>query len=93
MLTVDISDLEPDFKDGLVTFVESKLAVKSSRDGDSVTFEDKTDKTHVSSPEIKTYLKRYIHSNKLKKKYRLLSEEGSLKFVKIKIQEEEEEEE
>ena len=93
MLTVDISDLEPDSKDALVTFVESKLAVKSSRDGDSVTFEDETDKTHVSSPEIKTYLKRYIHSNKLKKKYRLLSEEGSLKFVKIKIQEEEEEEE
>ncbi|MDG6995917.1 MAG: hypothetical protein JRN52_08340 [Nitrososphaerota archaeon] len=93
MLTVDISELEPDSKDALVIFVESKLAVKSSRDGDSVTFEDKTDKTHVSSPEIKTYLKRYIHANKLKKKYRLLSEEGSLKFVKIKIQEEEEEEE
>ena len=93
MVTVDISDLEPDSKDGLVTFVESKLAVKSSRSGDTITFNDKTDRTHVTSPEIRTYLKRYIHSKKLKKKYRLLSDEGSLKFVKIKSQDEDEEEE
>lgn len=93
MTTVDISNLETDSKDELVKFVESKLAVKSSRDGDSVTFEDKTDKTHVSSPEIRTYLKRYIHSNKMKKKYRLLSEEGSLTFVKVKAEEDDEEEE
>ncbi|MDG6997949.1 MAG: hypothetical protein JRN15_02410 [Nitrososphaerota archaeon] len=93
MVTVDISDFEPDSKDGLVTFVESKLAVKSSRSGDTITFDDKTDRTHVTSPEIRTYLKRYIHSKKLKKKYRLLSDEGSLKFVKIKAQEEDDEEE
>lgn len=93
MVTVDISDFEPDSKDGLVTFVESKLAVKSSRSGDTITFDDKTDRTHVTSPEIRTYLKRYIHSKKLKKKYRLLSDEGSLKFVKIKTQKEDEEEE
>ncbi|MDG7001225.1 MAG: hypothetical protein JRN15_19180 [Nitrososphaerota archaeon] len=93
MLTVDISNLESDTKDGVVTFVESKLAVKSDREGDVVTFDDKSERTHVSSREIRTYLKRYIHANKLKKKYRLLSEDGTLKFVKSKVEEDEEEEE
>jgi hypothetical protein len=92
MPSVDISQLEADSKDGLVGFIESKLPVKSSRDGDVVTFEDKSEKTHVSAPEIRTYLKRFLHSSELKKKYRLLSEEGVLTFVKSKAKEEEEEE-
>lgn len=92
MLTVDISGLEADLKDGLASFIESKLKVKSEREGDSVTFEDKTEKTHVKSTEIRTYLKRYLHAKDLRKKYRLLSEDGELKFVKVKIEEESEEE-
>jgi hypothetical protein len=92
MPSVDVSQLEAESKDGLVSFVESKLPVKSSRNGDVVTFEDKSEKTHVSAPEIRTYLKRYLHSNQLKKKYRLLSEEGVLTFVKSKVKEEDEEE-
>jgi hypothetical protein len=92
MPAVDVSQLESDSKDGLVSFVESKLPVKSTRDGDVITFEDKSERTHVSGPEIRTYLKRYLHSQELKKKYRLLSEEGVLKFVKSKAGDAEEEE-
>ena len=73
-------------------FVESKLPVKSESQGDIITFEDKSDRTHVSAPEVKTYLKRYIHSKDLRKQFRILSEDGKFIFVKQKIDEEEKEE-
>jgi hypothetical protein len=93
MVTVDLADLETDAKEGLVAFIESKLPLKSTNEGDVITFEDKSSRSHVTSPEIRTYLKRYIHSKDLRKQYRVLSEDGSLKFVKQKIEAKEEEEE
>ncbi|MHB8566594.1 MAG: hypothetical protein ACYC7D_07760 [Nitrososphaerales archaeon] len=82
MVDLDISELESDDKEEITQFVESKLAVKTERNGDVITFENKTERTRVSVPEIKTYLKRYLHKNELRKQFRLLSEDGSLKFVK-----------
>lgn len=98
MVDINISELSSEDKEGIVQFIESKLPVKSDKSGDIVTFEDKTDRRRVTVPEIRTYLKRYIHKKDLKKDLRLLSEDGSLKFVKRpetgeKDEEEEEEKE
>ncbi len=96
MVEVDVSSLENEDKDGLSSFIESKLLVKSDRSGDIVTFEDKTERTHVSSPEIRTYLKRYLHQRNLRKRFRILGDGGVLKFVsrpEHEVSEEEEEEE
>jgi hypothetical protein len=93
MVEVDIAELEGEEKDGLGSFIESKLAVKMERKGDTVSFEDKSERTHVSGPEIRTYLKRYLHKHGLKKEFRLLSEDGTLKFVKRPRQEKDENEE
>lgn len=90
MVSVDLTGLESDVKEGLVEFIESKLPVKSEKEGEIVTFEDKSPRTHVRSPEVRTYLKRYLHSKDLRKQYRVLSEEGSLRFVKQQVEEEEE---
>ena len=92
MVKVDLTGLAGEVKDGLVEFVESKLPVRSERDGDVVTFDDKSDRTHVSSPQVKTYLKRYIHSKDIKKQFRILSEEGRFIFVKQEVDEEDKEE-
>jgi hypothetical protein len=92
MVSIDVSALDSDLKDDVVTFVESKLPLKSEKDGDVITFEDKSPRSHVSSPEVRTYLKRFLHSNDLKKRFRILSEDGSLAFVKRLNQKEEEEE-
>jgi hypothetical protein len=91
MLSVDVSDLDEDVRDGLPEFVESKLQVKSEQQGSVITFDDKNARTHVSTPEIKTYLKRFLHSKELRKKYRLLSSEGTFKFVKLREDQMEEE--
>lgn len=92
MVTVNLEDMETEAKEGLAEFVESKLPLKSEKNGDIITFEDKSPRSHVSSPDVRTYLKRYIHSKDLRKKYRVLSEDGSLKFVKQKIEEEQKDE-
>jgi hypothetical protein len=92
MVTIDVSSLDSDLKDDVVTFIESKLPVKSDKDGDVITFDDKSPRSHVTSPEVRTYLKRFLHAKDLKKQFRLLSEDGSLTFVKQKVEKEEEEE-
>ncbi len=93
MLSVDVSDLEGDLKDELSGFIESRLAVKSERNGDKISFDDKSDRTHVRGPEVRTYLKRFMHTKGIRKKYRLLSDEGNLKFVKLREDQTKEEEE
>ena len=92
MVSIDVSSLDSDLKDDVVTFIESKLPVKSDKEGDVITFDDKSSRSHVTSPEIRTYLKRFLHAKDLKKQFRLLSEGGSLTFVKQKLEKEDEEE-
>jgi hypothetical protein len=92
MVSIDVSSLDSDLKDDVVAFIESKLPVKSDKDGDVITFDDKSPRSHVTSPEVRTYLKRFLHSKDLKKQFRLLSEDGSLTFVKQKLEKEDEEE-
>jgi hypothetical protein len=96
MFSVDVSDLEDELKGELPNFVESRLSVKADQEGNVVNFEDRNERTHVSKPEIKTLLKRFMHAKELRKKYRLLSSDGTMKFVKLRpdqMEEDEEEEE
>jgi hypothetical protein len=91
MLSVDVSDLDEEVRQGLPEFVESKLQVKSEQEGSVITFDDKNNRTHVSAPEIRTYLKRFLHNKDLKKRYRLLSSDGTIRFVKLRPDQMEEE--
>jgi hypothetical protein len=84
MITVDTSDLEDDDKKSLPEFIEKKLMVKSEASDTEVTFEDSSERTHVTTPEVRVYLKRFMHNKGIRKKYRLLSMDGSLKFVKLR---------
>jgi hypothetical protein len=93
MLSVDVSDLEDELKGELPNFVESRLSVKADQEGNVVNFEDKNERTHVSKPEIRTLLKRFMHVKELRKKYRLLSSDGTMKFVKLRPDQMEEDEE
>ena len=82
MVEVNVADLNGEDKDALGSFIESKLPVKLDRKGDTISFDDKSERTHVRAPEVRTYLKRFMHEHDLKKEFRLLSEDGALKFVK-----------
>jgi hypothetical protein len=93
MVSINVASLDSDLKDEVVVFVLGKLPVTSEKDGDVISFEDKSSRSHVTSPEVRTYLKRFLHSKDLKKQFRILSEDGSLTFVKKHLEKEEEEEE
>jgi hypothetical protein len=93
MVSINMAALDSDLKDDVVVFLLGKLPVTSDKDGDVISFEDKSPRTHVTSPEIRTYMKRYLHSKDMKKQFRVLSEDGSLTFVKKQAETEEEEEE
>jgi len=93
MVSINVSALDSDLKDDVVTFLEAKLPIKSDKDGDVISFEDKSARSHVTSPEIRTYMKRFLHAKELKKQFRILSEDGSLTFVKQHIDKEDEKEE
>lgn len=92
-MSINVSALESDKKDDVVNFILGKLPLTSEKDGDVISFEDKSPRSHVTSPEIRTYMKRYLHANDLKKQFRILSEDGSLTFVKKHLEKDEEEEE
>ncbi len=83
MIEVNISSLEGEEKEELPGFIEEKLPVESEREGDNITFRDKSERRVVKASEIKTYLKRFLHQKKLRNKYRILSEGGVLTFFKI----------
>ncbi len=84
MVTVNISDLESEDKKELPEFMEKKLMLKSDASENEVVFEDSSERTHVTSPEIRAYLKRFMHTKGIRKRYRLLSIDGTLKFVKLR---------
>ena len=93
MVTLNVKDLDGDVKEEISGFLESKLPVKTERDGDKIIFTDKDERTHVRSPEIRTYVKRFMHTKKIRRKFRLLNIEGDLKFVKLRSDQVEEDEE
>jgi hypothetical protein len=93
MVSIDVSALDSDLKGDVVLFIEAKLPVKSDKNGDVILFEDKSPRSHVTSPEIRTYMKRFLHAKDLRKEFRVLSEDGSLIFVKQHLEEEEKKEE
>ncbi|MDG6905753.1 MAG: hypothetical protein JRN20_08220 [Nitrososphaerota archaeon] len=91
MVTIDVVDLEDDLKEGIAPFIEGRLPLKSEKNGNVITFEDKSPRSHVTAHEVRTLMKKYIHAKNVRKNYRVLSEKGSLKFVKQRIENDEEE--
>jgi hypothetical protein len=84
MTTVDVTDLDDENKKDLPEFIESKLMVKADVSQNLVSFEDKNQRTHVTSPEIRVYVKRFLHKKRIRKRFRLLSSEGTLRIIKIR---------
>lgn len=93
MVSINVAALDSDLKDDVVTFIEGKLPLKSDKDGDVITFEDKSPRSHVTSPEVRTYMKRFLYAKDIRKQFRVLSEDGSLTFVKQHVEKEDKEEE
>jgi len=86
MLKIVLGKLKEKSSD-LANFLEGKHSIKPSIEGDEIILDDEEKKVKLKKRFVKTYLKRYLYINDLKKTYRVLVKGDKLMFVELKFEE------
>jgi hypothetical protein len=76
----------------LAAFLEPRVGSKPSLSGDEIEFEDGSVREGVRPRHVKTYIKRFLYMNGVRKKYRVFVSGMELTIQEIELGEEEEEE-
>jgi len=76
----------------LAAFLEPRVGSKPSLSGDEIEFEDGSLREGVRPRHVKTYIKRFLYMNGVRKKYRVFVSGKELTIQEIEVGEEEEEE-
>jgi len=79
--------------DDLVAFLEPRVGTKPSLSGSEIEIEDGEVKEGVRPRHVKTYIKRFLYMNGVRKKYRVFVSGKELTIQEIELGEKEEEEE
>ena len=79
--------------DELAAFLEPRVGTKPSLSGDTMEIEDESLRTGVRPRQVKTYIKRFLYMNGVRKKYRIFVAGKELTIQEIEVGEEEEEKE
>ena len=69
----------------LSAFLEEKIGMKPVLEGDTIEFGEGSRNKY-----IKTYLKRFLHREGIRKQYRILSEKGIISLIETRFEKEEE---
>ena len=77
--------------DELAAFLEPRVGSKPSLSGDEIEFEDASVRAGVRPRHVKTYIKRFLYMNGVRKKYRVFVSGKELTIQEIELGEEEEE--
>jgi hypothetical protein len=77
----------------LAAFLEPRVGVKPSVSGDALEIEDGAIREGVRPRHVKTYIKRFMYTKGVKKKYRVFVSGKELTIQEIELGEEEEKEE
>ncbi len=78
--------------DALVTFLEPRVGGKPSLSGDAIEIDDEDVREGVKPRQVKTYIKRFLYVNGVRKNYRVFVAGKELTIQEIELGEEEEEE-
>jgi len=78
--------------DDLVAFLEPRVGTKPSLSGGEIEIEDEEVKEGVKPRHVKTYIKRFLYMNGVRKKYRVFVAGKELTIQEIELGEKEEEE-
>jgi hypothetical protein len=76
--------------DELVSFLEPRVGVKPSLSGDSVEIDDEAVRKGVKPRDVKTYIKRFLFMQGIRKNYRVFVSGKELTVQEIELGEEEE---
>ena len=79
--------------DDLVAFLEPRVGTKPSLSGGEIEIEDEEVKEGVKPRHVKTYIKRFLYMNGVRKKYRVFVAGKELTIQEIELGEKEKEEE
>jgi hypothetical protein len=79
--------------DELVAFLEPRVGTKPSLSGGEIEIEDGQVREGVKPRHVKTYIKRFLYMNDIRKKYRVFVAGRELTVQEIELGEKEEEEE
>ncbi|MFQ6134813.1 MAG: hypothetical protein ACE5KU_03230 [Nitrososphaerales archaeon] len=85
MVQINLGKLK-DRGDDIVSLLEEKLGVSPVLEGGKVLLEDEDNPVRMK--DVKTYLKKYLHREGLRKDTRILVEKGEVNFVTVKREEE-----
>lgn len=77
----------------LATFLEPRVGTKPSLSGDSIEFEDESVREGVHPRQVKTYIKRFLYMNGVRKNYRVFVSGKELTIQEIELGEKKEEKE
>jgi len=77
--------------DELAAFLEPRVGAKPSISGDSIEIEDAKVRGGVKPRHVKTYIKRFLYMNGVRKKYRVFVAGRELTIQEIEVGKEEEE--
>lgn len=78
--------------DDLAAFLEPRVGTKPSLSGDTMEIEDEGVREGVKPRHVKTYIKRFLYMNGVRKNYRVFVAGKELTVQEIELGEEEEEE-
>ncbi len=77
----------------LATFLEPRVGAKPSLSGDAIEIDDGNVREGVKPRQVKTYIKRFLYMNGVRKNYRVFVSGKELTIQEIELGEKEEEEE
>ena len=75
----------------LATFLEPRVGAKPDLSGDSIEIDDSSLRQGVKPRHVKTYIKRFLYMNGMRKNYRVFVAGKELTVQEIEVGEEEEE--
>ncbi len=76
----------------LATFLEPRVGSKPSLSGDAIEIDDENVREGVKPRQVKTYIKRFLYMNGVRKNYRVFVSGKELTIQEIELGEKEEEE-
>lgn len=90
-MKVELGTLK-DKAEELVAFLEPRVGTKPTVSGSAVEIDDDGIRKGVKPRHVKTYVKRFLFTNKLRKNYRVLVKGRELTVQELELSEKEEEE-
>jgi hypothetical protein len=90
-MKVELGTLK-DRADDLVAFLEPRVGTKPTVSGSEVEIDDEGIRKGLKPKHIKTYLKRFLYTNDLRKNYRIHIEGQEITVQELELSEKEEEE-